>query len=1272
MHKKQYEKRSAHYNQRASAHGAGAHSTSPMKYGDTNRHRRVHTIGGTARAAQLRAQLQELEARHSSSVVEHNVHPAPDGENDIEMDDWVPGPRAPTPLSKAERLCIAWDHLLPMLEEPFTQYQRATYAQRPSIISGVVRHECTVSFGAVLIKNGLFPMSPTQPRMAVSIDLLDIYRALFERSCDAITALAAALHTNYDRRGFHIYSPQNPGQLAKDPFRVGLQGAVQWYSNLRTRLQARLDALLTTVDAALFPSGTVPELQTPLADVAVPAGASAAPAEASAPTEESTPLADPPPISPANLPNNPPTPSAPSRLTPGRADRILRERCPACFGLSEWGRPLAEMLYSRGGDVQLGADGCFSYRHSRKAGSGPISYDPSYFLSKEKVDKVGARIAAARKQKPNKHSPGIPAEVLEACEASWEAANEKKQKVDTKCHDASGVFVLTCRHSQPLFMCNIDTPGEQQKYVVALMEEVNSLLPPVATIIQAYDVGCLTDYSLNLYPILSTSFRARVSFVINAMHAYGHQWVCQLVYSPRLRRGLGLTEGEGVERVWSRIRKLIPITRHQWNSRRIWMIDQYVMFVNQDGRDSLGDWVQRQWQKNVTPKHKAAAQVIQQCRIPVAELRHEWEEQKAAQTSIRAHAPVRLRRELDKVFALQTQIEAVEQSIYETKKSITDSAASADSIVLIRQLEKTHEVLSTQAEQLYASLNIQDAFPELQNLPLEFVRTLLIMRDLKINIRKRAEGSFNEWDNLDRAVGGKRESLGTKLHQATRKAIARRRPALLRSITKFNAYCVQLQELRPPQCQIPIPLPLSTQLNGLRNDPSLYEDVWITPSVGEIPRWLEDAEVRDGIRNLHIVDRCIEEGSRLKLECTSMSNWLTQELAIVTRALASLTDHTMELALQQRQKHLQHIQASWDPILRHIPRTAAPLAASAAMAQPPAAASAASTASAASAAPRIAPPRILSFAEEPSDELFEASDLLADSKTILDFDSGNISDVDATLQEIIDNADGEEEEESSTLEADSVNLNITWEPPINLAADTSLLADLQAHTNIAPVVNNELRRTIYIEKDDLRRIRIPTGRLNNFGLNGLAAAFLNLFGEPYAQTAAAAQQCAVFSTYDLTRVRYKANDAELWRHVEPTSFWSKSILLIPIHRLAEEHWVLAVVSVPENKLYFFDSFGRKTGWRRDLLDVMILITRLVVLANRNQHPLYISTDEEWTAQPLFQPGRARQSNGHDCGLWVLCMMAAILRGKQITALTEAEMGSVRRVFVNHVLSLPFT
>ncbi|KAJ7310116.1 hypothetical protein DFH08DRAFT_653564, partial [Mycena albidolilacea] len=60
--------------------------------------------------------------------------------------------------------------------------------------------------GVLLICHGIFPASPTWPWTGISIDLLKIYWALFERSCDAITVLAAALHTIYDWRGFKVLS----------------------------------------------------------------------------------------------------------------------------------------------------------------------------------------------------------------------------------------------------------------------------------------------------------------------------------------------------------------------------------------------------------------------------------------------------------------------------------------------------------------------------------------------------------------------------------------------------------------------------------------------------------------------------------------------------------------------------------------------------------------------------------------------------------------------------------------------------------------------------------------------------------------------------------------------------------------------------------------------------------------------------------------------------------------------------------------------------------
>lgn len=49
--------------------------------------------------------------------------------------------------------------------------------------------------------------------MAVSIDLLDFYSALFDRSADAVTALAGALKSLYSRRGFPILNNKVRFQL---------------------------------------------------------------------------------------------------------------------------------------------------------------------------------------------------------------------------------------------------------------------------------------------------------------------------------------------------------------------------------------------------------------------------------------------------------------------------------------------------------------------------------------------------------------------------------------------------------------------------------------------------------------------------------------------------------------------------------------------------------------------------------------------------------------------------------------------------------------------------------------------------------------------------------------------------------------------------------------------------------------------------------------------------------------------------------------------------
>jgi len=136
------------------------------------------------------------------------------------------------------------------------------------------------------------------------------------------------------------------------------------------------------------------------------------------------------------------------------------------------------------------------------------------------------------------------------------------------------------------------------------------------------------------------------------MHAYGHQWACQLVYNPRIREGLGLSDGEGVERLWSRLRKLIGITRSsgvgfrlsmilelntkQQRSRRLWLLDRQAACIGNELRDELGHWIQRRLRRGVEGQGNKAQETLADCGIPVQELRHQWVLQRGSQLSIRA------------------------------------------------------------------------------------------------------------------------------------------------------------------------------------------------------------------------------------------------------------------------------------------------------------------------------------------------------------------------------------------------------------------------------------------------------------------------------------------------------------------------------------------------------------------------------------------------------------------------------------------------------------
>ncbi|KIM67523.1 hypothetical protein SCLCIDRAFT_21054 [Scleroderma citrinum Foug A] len=599
--------------------------------------------------------------------------------------------------------------------------------------------------------------------MAISIDLLAFYRSLFERSCDAINALTSALHNHYVWRGFHIINKHN--EAVQEPFQRGLGISVQWFDVLYVEVEQRIEDSLQFTPVPCTPkSSSFPTTPSKYA--------------LSTPTSTSNLIAS---------PCKPP-------LSSGSCASILVRHCPTCFAGTSFGKPLSD-----GGDIHIAMDGNFHHRHCQSAGTSPPFYDPVYFLSKHQVDVIGTHIEKQQKTPPKARKGLVPDEAIDSCKSSYEAADGKKKKASMDNFDDMGLMALICRHDIPLFFANIDSPGEQQKYAVALLAHLFMLLPLQATVVGLYDVGCVLDRSISLYNILPEQVA----------------WACQLVYNPCLVPSLGLSDGEGTEWLWSRLVKLIGIECSSSQQCRIWLIDRQAAAIGAEMCTDLGDWIKQRLRRGVQEQGKLAQDQMEECGIEVEELERQWASQKESQLSIQSHAPARLKKELDTVLALQADVDMIEKTIQTAKSTMKKESLSDNTLAALGSLEHTHDHLITKVDALYGSLNVQAKFPELDGISLNFVQTLLLARDLKINICKRAIGSFFEWDKLDRAIGGAQKALGTKLHQQTRKAIAKWQPALMSAIHKFNAYCEQLEALHDPAWSIPLPMPLPTKLDNL-------------------------------------------------------------------------------------------------------------------------------------------------------------------------------------------------------------------------------------------------------------------------------------------------------------------------------------------------------------------------------------------------------------------------------------------------------------------------
>ncbi|KAG2357317.1 hypothetical protein BDR07DRAFT_1298100 [Suillus spraguei] len=121
----------------------------------------------------------------------------------------------------------------------------------------------------------------------------------------------------------------------------------------------------------------------------------------------------------------------------------------------------------------------------------------------------------------------------------------------------SGIFIAACRHWFILLACDM---SNRAKYPLVLIDKLLTIYRKKGGC--AYDIGCTFSKTLDNSSIGPRARDLDFWMMVGAFHGHTRNRKCQLSWHPMYIPGMGHTEGEGCEHIFSAFNDLACSTRH--------------------------------------------------------------------------------------------------------------------------------------------------------------------------------------------------------------------------------------------------------------------------------------------------------------------------------------------------------------------------------------------------------------------------------------------------------------------------------------------------------------------------------------------------------------------------------------------------------------------------------------------------------------------------------------------------------------------------------------
>ncbi|PLW41068.1 hypothetical protein PCASD_07971 [Puccinia coronata f. sp. avenae] len=540
-------------------------------------------------------------------------------------------------------------------------------------------------------------------------------------------------------------------------------------------------------------------------------------------------------------------------------DVLAQRSCPACFGLAlpDPSQPPDTR------DIFICLDGNFQHRHHERASKNHLPLQiPDLFLDPSEISAADAYIL--RQEQAQKKTQTQ----KDHCSTQHKAADDKRNASTWKGCDDTGLMGTCCRHDSLIYYCNINRAGEGRGLPVAILTRLYKDINPNVNLRVLYDIGCSLEKFISLRKMFPEDIH-RTKFATSIFHSYVHEWECQLKYNPRYNVGWGMSDGEGLERLWSYLSALVSPLRYATRNHRLNSLHHRSIFHNAIvctlRRKFIHAFAHRKHNQDLLDKLSAEANkhIQPQSNFSADFFKLQWQLQTTFESQ--KHTDKEVQKKLADFFERGELLKDSANTFVATlacQDSDTDQSHTINILQQIRDLQSAQDAEAAE---------IGGEFGDLDPANKEQQRMKILLWSAKSALFKAAVELQAETQPL-RASKDRGERLGTRLKEKIYAAIKRRKKGVVKAIQTFckrrTAYL---------KAYAPAELELNENQDFDYNDfmkmgleHPFWNDGYLCLSRDP---WAVDPVVRTGIHAVLGLERSSEEVQQLQSELRRALSW---------------------------------------------------------------------------------------------------------------------------------------------------------------------------------------------------------------------------------------------------------------------------------------------------------------------------------------------------------------------------------------------------------------